>query len=204
MGKKLKAEVNVLYKCLEIEIDGVFKSLLLLKKKKYAALTIEDFNGEGKHIKKEVKGLDMVRRDWCSLSKEVGNKVLDEILSGKDREKIIMELNEYFSNISSKMRQNQLDLNNYIITKQLTKAPGEYSDVKSLPHVAVALRLKSQGKSEADLINNFIPYIICSKKDQENQPEDKNGGLAVKSFHPDELIASKGQLIVDIDWYITQ
>jgi hypothetical protein len=31
-------------------IDGVFKSLLLLKKKKYAALKVEDFNGEGKII----------------------------------------------------------------------------------------------------------------------------------------------------------
>lgn len=38
IGRRLKAEVNVLFKCLEIEIDGVFKSLLLLKKKKYAAL----------------------------------------------------------------------------------------------------------------------------------------------------------------------
>ncbi len=50
MGKRLKQEVNVLYKCLEIEIDGVFKSLLLLKKKKYAALKVEDFNGDGKVI----------------------------------------------------------------------------------------------------------------------------------------------------------
>jgi len=41
MGKRLKVEVNCLYKCLEIEIDGVFKSLLLLKKKKYAALKYE-------------------------------------------------------------------------------------------------------------------------------------------------------------------
>jgi DNA polymerase alpha subunit A len=106
MGKKLKVAVNVLYKCLEIEIDGVFTSLLLLKKKKYAALKVEDFAGEGKNITKEVKGLDMVRRDWCNLSKEVGNKVLDEILSGKEREKIIMELNDYFSDISSKMRNN--------------------------------------------------------------------------------------------------
>lgn len=47
MGKRLKQEVNSFYKCLEIEIDGVFKSLLLLKKKKYAALKIEDFNGQG-------------------------------------------------------------------------------------------------------------------------------------------------------------
>jgi len=48
----------------------------------------------------------------------------------------------------------------------LTKAPGDYSDVKSLPHVAIALRLKSQGKSEADLVNNFIPYLICNKANE--------------------------------------
>lgn len=104
MGKKLKLEVNVLYKCLEIEIDGVFKSLLLMKKKKYAAIKIDDFAGEGKKLSKEIKGLDMVRRDWCILSKEVGNRVLDEILSDKEREKIIIDLNEYFSEVSHKLK----------------------------------------------------------------------------------------------------
>jgi len=103
-AKKLKLEVNVLYKCLEIEIDGVFKSLLLMKKKKYAAIKIDDFAGEGKKLSKEIKGLDMVRRDWCILSKEVGNRVLDEILSDKEREKIIIDLNEYFSEVSHKLK----------------------------------------------------------------------------------------------------
>jgi len=204
MGKKLKQEVNVLYKCLEIEIDGVFKSLLLLKKKKYAALKIEDFNGDGKNIQKEIKGLDMVRRDWCTLSKEVGTKVLDEILSGKDREKIIVELNDYFSDMSKSMRTNLLEIKQYIITKQLTKAPGEYSDFKSLPHVAIAMRLKQQGKSEADLVNNFIPYLICNKLKSNDEEEIIKSGLSGKAYHPDELLSSKGQLEIDIDWYITQ
>lgn len=107
MGKKLKAEVNVLYKCLEIEIDGVFKSLLLMKKKKYAAIKIDDYqNGEGRITSKEVKGLDMVRRDWCQLSKDVGNRVLDEILSDKERDRIIIELNDYFSEVSRKLKEN--------------------------------------------------------------------------------------------------
>lgn len=44
MGERLKEKVNKLHKCLEIEIDGVFKSLLLLKKKKYAAITLENWN----------------------------------------------------------------------------------------------------------------------------------------------------------------
>lgn len=101
MGKRLKAEVNMDYKCLEIEIDGVFKSLLLLKKKKYAALKIEGFAGPDKDQKivKEMKGLDMVRRDWCQLSKDVGNFVLDQILSGKQREDIILALNDYLSDV---------------------------------------------------------------------------------------------------------
>ena len=56
-------------------MDGVFKPLLLLKKKKYASLKIDNFeeilrNPDAKPIfKREVKGLDMVRRDWCNLSK---------------------------------------------------------------------------------------------------------------------------------------
>lgn len=30
----------------------------------------------------ECKGLDIVRRDWCPLSKDLGNNCLKEILSG--------------------------------------------------------------------------------------------------------------------------
>lgn len=71
----MKAEVNKLYKLLEIDIDGVFKSLLLLKKKKYAALVVEQ-HGEGRFsVKQELKGLDIVRRDWCDLAKECGKYV---------------------------------------------------------------------------------------------------------------------------------
>ena len=65
--------------------------MLLLKKKKYAALKCEGFMGNKENITivKEIKGLDMVRRDWCELSKQIGNCVLDEILSGKSRENIV-------------------------------------------------------------------------------------------------------------------
>lgn len=72
---QVKAEVNKLYKLLEIDIDGVFKSLLLLKKKKYAALVVEN-HGDGRYtLKQELKGLDIVRRDWCDLAKECGKYV---------------------------------------------------------------------------------------------------------------------------------
>lgn len=68
----MKFEVNKLYKLLEIDIDGVFKFMLLLKKKKYVVFSV--FKGlDGKYVEyKELKGLDIVRRDWSDLVKEVG------------------------------------------------------------------------------------------------------------------------------------
>jgi DNA polymerase elongation subunit (family B) len=46
IGQEIKKEVNKIYKTLEIEIDGIFKSLLLLQKKKYAALVISERDGK--------------------------------------------------------------------------------------------------------------------------------------------------------------
>lgn len=42
IGLQVKKEVNKLYKALELDLDGIFKSMLLLKKKKYAAVTIKE------------------------------------------------------------------------------------------------------------------------------------------------------------------
>lgn len=40
---QVKTEVNKLYRLLELDMDGVYKRLLLLKKKKYAGLLVDGF-----------------------------------------------------------------------------------------------------------------------------------------------------------------
>ncbi len=40
LGARIKAAVNKRYRLLEIELDGVYRSMLLLKKKKYAAVKV--------------------------------------------------------------------------------------------------------------------------------------------------------------------
>ena len=72
---KIKQEVNKMYKHLELDIDGVFKRLLLLKKKKYAAVTVQQTIRDGKKeisTQQEIKGLDIVRRDWSQLATRAG------------------------------------------------------------------------------------------------------------------------------------
>ena len=53
----------------------MFKSMLLLKKKKYAALTVQKV-GDTITTSRELKGLDIVRRDWCELAKTAGKYVI--------------------------------------------------------------------------------------------------------------------------------
>ena len=57
---------------MEIGIDGVFKAMLLLKKKKYAASVVEKTPTQEFTYKTELKGLDIVRRDWCQLARSIG------------------------------------------------------------------------------------------------------------------------------------
>lgn len=51
----MKREVNKLYKSLELDLDGVFKSMLLLKKKKYAALVVVEHADGTVTYEKEMK-----------------------------------------------------------------------------------------------------------------------------------------------------
>lgn len=67
---QIKKIINHSYKKLEIDVEGIFVKLLLLKKKKYAGLTV-DLDDERK-TKREIKGLDIVRRDYSSIVKQIG------------------------------------------------------------------------------------------------------------------------------------
>ena len=91
--------------------------MLLPKKKKYAALIVENPLTPEQKTSVELKGLDMVRRDWCPLSKTLGNFVLNQILSGMQREDVIMKLNEYLSDVGQKLKNGEIPLSDFIITK---------------------------------------------------------------------------------------
>jgi DNA polymerase alpha subunit A len=72
IGNEFKKQVNERYRLLEIDIDNVFRRILLHAKKKYAAINMVE--KDGKFVEKlEVKGLDMRRREYCQLSKDTSS-----------------------------------------------------------------------------------------------------------------------------------
>ena len=199
LGNKVKHEVNRLYKTLELEIDGTFRSMLLLKKKKYAAVTAE-LGKDGQLIfSKEMKGLDLVRRDWCIQSKDTGRYVLDQILSGEESDIVIKKIHDHLEELAVRMRNGNIPLDKYIITKGLNKHPNDYPDGKSQAHVQVAKMMLANDRPVNS--GDHIPYVITAVSEAQ---EGNAPSAAERARHPDEIRRSNGVLKPDFEWYLTQ
>lgn len=108
---EIVGEINKNYRELRIAIDGVFKTLLLLKKKKYAGMKVKNLDqlldiirvnrvpvDLKPEIKMEVKGIDLVRREYCKFAKIVQEKCLTIILNSESRDQM-------FENIKTLMEE---------------------------------------------------------------------------------------------------
>lgn len=199
IGNQIKAESNKLYKQLELDIDGVYKYMLLLKKKKYAALSISKLPNGKMIYTQEIKGVDVVRRDWSQLASEAGKFVISQILDEASYNDY--SLDDRLHNIHEHMKKIRNDLDNGVvplslleITKQLTKAPEDYTDRKALPHVQVALRLNNTNSKKLKQ-GDTISYIIC---------EDGTNEAATQRAYNIEELKINTNLKIDINYYLSQ
>ncbi|KAF8064215.1 DNA polymerase family B-domain-containing protein [Lyophyllum atratum] len=192
ISAEFKKAVNDRYKLLEIDLDSVFQRLLLLQKKKYAAIKVED----GSRTSTEVKGLDMKRREYCALSKNVSQYVLDQILSGEATENVVENIHEYLRVISENVRGGKTKVEDFIIFKRLGKAPEDYPDAKSQPHVQVALRMKAKGGTSR--AGDVISYVFCLAEGE----EPAKSAQADRAKHPDEVRRAGSDLKIDFEYYL--
>jgi DNA polymerase alpha subunit A len=193
VGREFKQDVRGQYKLLEIDIDNVFRRILLQAKKKYAAINLVEI--DGKIVEKmEVKGLDMKRREYCNLSKEVSGKLLNEILSGDEAEIVITRIHEYLREISTKMREGGVPTQQYTIYTKLGKSPKDYPNADSMPQVQVALRDISRGKIVRK--DDVIAYIVTGDGKNSSEPAAK------RSYTPQDVSKEGSGLTPDVEWYL--
>ncbi|XP_071440385.1 DNA polymerase alpha catalytic subunit [Hetaerina americana] len=205
MGAKIKGEVNKLYRQVELEVDGVFERMLLLKKKKYAALLLEQ-KGQQMARRMELKGLDIVRRDWSRISVEAGKFVVAQLLGAdgqsSDLDDRLSKIISYLEALKEDLESGRVPIHKLIITKQLTKSPETYADAKSMAHVQVALRYNAEASARPLLRGDTVPYVICN--------DNTKNSSAQRAYHPEELAKrqlsqdSSTALTVDIHYYLAQ
>ncbi|KAL7074118.1 hypothetical protein ACQ4LE_006699 [Meloidogyne hapla] len=192
IGQKLKQVVNKNYSLLELDIDGIYKRLLLLKKKKYAALSV-DLNDENSTTA-ELKGLDIVRRDWSELAKDIGLEIVNLILSSIDRNTLIERITSVLALRREDLEEGRFPLEKFEILKQLTRDPIDYKDIKSQPHAVIARRLNESKKFRLRQ-GDIVKYIICT--DGTNNPPTQRG------YHSSEILDNE-ELSVDKNYYLAQ
>uniref|UniRef100_A0A182J684 DNA polymerase n=1 Tax=Anopheles atroparvus TaxID=41427 RepID=A0A182J684_ANOAO len=196
IGANIKQHVNKTYRCLELDVDGIYKYLLLLKKKKYAAVSISK-KGDEYACTQELKGLDIVRRDWSRIAVLAGNMILGQILSDAPMDERIENIHLRLEKLKDDLQAGSLSLQLLEITKQLTRSLAEYADAAQQPHVQVAMRMNKQRNrnfKRGDMVN----YIICL--DGTSAPAMK------RAYHIDEVRdpANKEKLTVDVEYYLAQ
>ncbi len=148
-----KAVTSVLKGVMELEFEKVFKRFLPLTKKRYAAWCFEPGKNGWKE-KMETKGIETVRRDWCDLTSETIEKVLEIILKEND----ITHAVKYFKGVVRDMVEGKIPVQKLVITKTMTKKADGYVGVQ--PHAEVVKKIRKRSPAEAPGVGDRIGYVI--------------------------------------------
>jgi len=154
IGKEIEAEINKrLEGIVEMKTENIFKSILILTKKRYAGLAIEKNNGDTSE-RIVMKGIETVRRDWCDLTSEMLFNVLEIILKEQSPKKAV----DYVKGILGKLERNEVPIEKLVVTKSISKSLRDYKGVQ--PHIEVVKKIKKRNPTEAPSIGDRVGFVI--------------------------------------------
>jgi DNA polymerase I len=169
---------------LSLEFEKIYKSFLILTKKRYAGWTFERDSESvtGWKDKIDMKGIETVRRDWCSLTSETMEKVIDIIL----KEGNIYKAAEYVRKVIKDLSEGRIPLEKLTIVKGLTKDPEEYDGVQ--PHVELVKKMRLRDPTKAPIVGDRIEFVIVKgnqllSKRAEDPEWVREHGLEIDSYY---------------------
>ncbi|MBI2547502.1 MAG: hypothetical protein HYW23_03590 [Candidatus Aenigmarchaeota archaeon] len=153
IGKNLESLVNTeLTGIIQMKIEKIFKSLLILSKKRYTGLAYEKSNGEWKEDL-VMKGIETVRRDWCNAATKTLFEVLNILLREQNPKKAFIYIKDYVS----KLERNEIPIDDLIITKSISKSLSAYKGMQ--PHVELVKKMKKRNGT-APGVGDRVGFVI--------------------------------------------
>ncbi|KAL1509230.1 hypothetical protein ABEB36_003999 [Hypothenemus hampei] len=136
---------------IKLEFEKVYYPYLLINKKRYAGLY---FTKPEKYDKMDCKGIETVRRDNCTLVVDVINTCLEKLLIHRDPDGAV----NYVKLVISDLLQNNIDISQLVITKELTKE--DYAAKQA--HVELTKKMTKRDPGNAPKLGDRIPYVIIA------------------------------------------
>ena len=168
---------------LMLEFEKIYRTFLILSKKRYAAWKME-YNGDSWEEDIEMKGIETVRRDWCSLVSETMEKILIMILKEGDIKKSVDEVKI----VLEKLKKNEIPIDKLTVIKGITKDPDRYEG--KLPHIEVAKKIKRRNPQDPPKVGDRIGYVITK------------GDVMLSDRAEDPNFVIEKNLDIDPDYYI--
>jgi DNA polymerase I len=138
---------------IKMKLEGVFKKILLVTKKKYAGYLFESLDDKGKIV---MKGIETVRRDWCPLVEEVLSTFLEKILvKGSEKEAI-----DYLKEVVEKLKKGEIEVEKLAIVKTLSRPINQYKGQQ--PHVELVKKMIKRGDINVPSVGDRISYVIVA------------------------------------------
>lgn len=116
---------------------------------------------------------------------------MDQLLCDQPYDTKLEKIFELLRTVSTSLKDGNVPLSSLVITKQLSKNPGDYPDKKQC-HVSVALRLNEKG-GRMWKSGDTVPYVICI--------DGTDNSATERAYHVDELKNSES-LKVDVNYYL--
>ena len=137
---------------MELDLEDFFKRGLFVSKRTTSAGAKKKYALISEDGKIKIRGFETVRRDWCTLARELQKDVLNKILK-EGNEKSALEIAK---KTIEKIKKRDVDKEKLMIRTQLKKPLNEY--IAQGPHVIAARKMEEQGipVSQGMLIQYFV------------------------------------------------
>ena len=192
LGNGLAGVINKrLEGIVSIKTEGVFKSILILTKKRYGGWMFErPDDKEGEII---TKGIETVRRDWCDLVGETLYTVLDIVLKEQNPKKAF----EYVRGVTKKLQNGEIPIEKLVITKSVSKPIRSYKGVQ--PHIEVVKKMRMRSPSDAPGVGDRVGFVIVHGMQLlSNRAEDPNY-VKAKGLKIDSKYYMENQLVPPLE-----
>ncbi|MBI4015338.1 MAG: hypothetical protein HY362_01310 [Candidatus Aenigmarchaeota archaeon] len=152
-GEEMSRFVTEKLNGLELKFEKIFKSFLILTKKRYAGWYFEKQGNDWK-TKVDMKGIETVRRDWCELTSESMEKTIDILLKEQD----IKKAAHFIRGIIQDLNDGKIPLEKLTIVKGVSKSLSSYDGIQ--PHVELAKKIMMRDPTRGSLVGERLGFVI--------------------------------------------
>lgn len=138
---------------LELSFEKLFKTFLILSKKRYAGWSFEKVGNVWKD-ELSMKGIETIRRDWCDLTSKTLFDVLNILLKEQDTKKALNHVRD----ILSQLEKNQIPIEDLVVTKSISKSLKDYKGLQ--PHIELVKKMKQRSQAGAPEVGDRVGFVI--------------------------------------------